>query len=161
MAIMGRPIIWNDETVARETEALWVYIKNTSLPTLQGFAGERGYSVQRLCEWRKSADFSEAIREELIEVCEMCKDKFLHAVMLGGLSKQLHPGIVALCLKNVGGWDISTGATQQVSVNAVQQIAAAQQSRDDILNDMDEKGLDEIIAGRTSSRIIEVDAHSS
>ena len=88
---------YTDEFILKEAEALTEYLTTTTLPFLQEFCGQRGYSSQRISDWTaKVPEFAEAVA--------MFKDKQLINLVQGALNKKIDTAMAIFTLKNVAGW---------------------------------------------------------
>lgn len=119
MAKKGRPVKWTEKKVKEEIKALFEYAKKATLPLLEEFVTDRGYSSRTLRGWRESEHLSPTIKKELEEAIQFCKDKATRALIKGGLANQFDRTFAIFALKNIAGWQ-DAPAIQNIIQNKVE-----------------------------------------
>ena len=103
---------WTEKRVKEEIKALFEYAKRASLPLLEEFATERGYSSRTIRGWRENNHLSPTTKKELEEAIQFCKDRATTALVKGGLAKQFDKTFAIFALKNIAGWQDVSPAVQ-------------------------------------------------
>lgn len=89
----GRPIKWTPEKIQTEVDALLEWIKEPQNIFITKFAVHRGYSDNRIHEWKKT-------NEVVQEACNYLLAKQKMLLIEGGLSKKLYFPMCSLLLSN-------------------------------------------------------------
>ena len=92
----GRPQIYTDDFIKQEAKALLQYVITEEIPYLKDFCFSRGYSSQRISEFTKVEEFSEALYR--------FKDKFESIIVIKGLQGKINSFMANNTLKNCCGW---------------------------------------------------------
>lgn len=95
---------WTQKQIAEELIEFCKYIESEGLPTIYGFTAMRGFSRNRISEWLEFPELSGTVKKAIEEVQEICKSKFIHAILVGGILNRANPAVVIFALKNLAGW---------------------------------------------------------